>query len=63
LDGCPNQYVDQEAFKIIGLADMYEKGIPPVSGGSLDQSNWFVEFCRWLWSENSRIEKELTAKK
>lgn len=48
---------------MLGLVDMYKNGLPPVAGGTLDQSNWFVETAQFAWSENAKIENDLKVKK
>lgn len=35
------------------MAELYEKGLPPVAGGALDQANVFVEAARFVWSEQA----------
>lgn len=39
---CPLEYVSQPVWELVGLADLWEKGIPPVAGGALDQTAYFV---------------------
>ena len=31
---------DAEAMTVIVISERYRKGVPPVAGGSLDQSQW-----------------------
>jgi hypothetical protein len=51
--------LDRKTVEFTRLADLYEKGLPPVSGGSLDQSAYFVEACAFWWAETSRLKREL----
>lgn len=44
---------------VLLYADLYAKGCPPVSGGALDQSNWFIQACRFVWSEESMWKAKL----
>lgn len=53
LTSCPVSFVDAEIWELLGYASMYEKGLPPVNGGTLDQSKWFSEFCRFVWNEQA----------
>lgn len=46
-------------YQAVQAADLYAKGIPPVSGGSLDQANWFNEFATRMWSDENRLKAEL----
>ena len=48
-------------WELIQLAKLTEKGLPPVAGGSLDQSHQFLEACTFLWSEQARIKNEIGA--
>lgn len=43
---------------LIHFADLYEKGLPPVAGGALDQSHWFTKAARYYWSEKERAKSE-----
>lgn len=54
---CPKRLVDGEIIETIELAGMYEKGLPPVAGGVLDQAHWFAAACRFVWAEQSRLKK------
>lgn len=58
LTGCPRQFVDLELYQLVKLVDWFEKGVPPVAGGSLNQSEWFLNFASLLTSETSRAEIE-----
>ena len=55
LDGCPNAYC-REMVPLIELADLFEKGIPPVTGGALDQAAWFLQATKTLAHEEAAIK-------
>lgn len=57
IEGCPNQFCSGVA-QVATLADLFNKGMPPVAGGALDQSNSFVEAVRILESEEARAKAE-----
>jgi hypothetical protein len=57
LTSCPNRMVSSELRQVIRLADFYEKGLPPVAGGALDQSNRFIEACEFLWGEQAHLKR------
>lgn len=40
------------------MAELTAKGMPPVSGGTLEQSNWFMQAATFFWNEETRIENE-----
>lgn len=48
---CPLHVVPDEAWQLLRLARLYEKGLPPVAGGALDQAAAFVEACDFVWNE------------
>ena len=39
---CPNKYC-RDVAQVANLSDLFSKGIPPIAGGALDQSAWFME--------------------
>lgn len=41
------------------MADLMKVGIPPVDAGSLEQSQWFLNFYNIFQYENSIAEAEL----
>lgn len=53
VPGCPQAFV-RPILAALRLADLFDKGLPPVTGGVLDQANWFVEFYTALQNEDSR---------
>lgn len=59
LEQCPFTAVPRHVFRAIDLADLYAKGLPPVAGGSLDQSAWFVELANFSFAEAARLRREL----
>lgn len=54
---CPNEYVG-DVRNAIPLFDLFAKGMPPISGGVLDQANWFVAAYRTLQQEESAVMAE-----
>jgi hypothetical protein len=42
----------------VELIDLFRKGLPPVSGGTLDQSVWFLDAARILENEESKLKAE-----
>lgn len=41
---------------MIEMAEFYEKGIAPVSGGLLDQTAWFVKFAAAVRGESQKYK-------
>lgn len=51
------QMVDAETWEVIQYAGLYEKGLPPVHGGVLDQSRRFIELCQIVWREQAHWKR------
>ena len=58
--GCPNKYC-RDIVPLATVVDLFAKGIPPIAGGSLDQSAWFLEASRFLQSEDATIGRDSDA--
>lgn len=57
ITGCPNRYC-RDVIPAINLIDLFEKGLPPVAGGALDQSAWFLEAVTILGNEDAAMKAE-----
>jgi hypothetical protein len=57
IDGCPNNYCSP-VVRSLTLFDLFEKGLPPVAGGVMDQSNSFIEAAQFFESEERRVKNE-----
>lgn len=51
---CPLRIVPVDVWEIVDMAELYEKGLPPVAGGSLDQARVFLVACRAIWADQAR---------
>lgn len=58
LTDCPKKLVDWELVQAIRYAELFGKGLPPVAGGSLDQSAWFVSLYSAFEYETNLAEAE-----
>lgn len=52
---CPQQIMDSDTVQFIQLAELYEKGLPPVGGGVLDQTAAFVGAFSYYTSQMNRV--------
>ena len=59
IEGCPEKLITPDIWEAIMLADLWEKGIPPVAGGSLDQARVFVLAANFIFADKNRWKKEL----
>jgi len=48
---CPKELIDGATMDIIQMAELYEKGLPPVAGGQLDQAKSFVDAAYFIFNE------------
>lgn len=55
--GCPNDYCRSIA-KVARFADLFEKGLPPVAGGALDQAVWFLDAVQVLSNDETEIRRQ-----
>jgi len=58
LTSCPKKMLDWELVQVIRYAELFGKGLPPVAGGSLDQSAWFINLHSFYEYESSLAEAE-----
>lgn len=58
IASCPKKMIDGDLLSAIRMADLMKQGLPPVAGGVLDQSAWFVSFYECFRSESNRAEAE-----
>ena len=56
---CPLEVITPDIWRVIRLAGFYEKGLPPVAGGVLDQANVFIEAAELIFAEQAVYKKKL----
>lgn len=49
---CPMEYITDDVWEVIRFAELYEKGLPPVAGGALDQAYNFIKAADFIMKEN-----------
>ena len=59
ITDCPQRWIDDWVWQMIELSEMYEKGLPPVAGGVLDQAAYFVRFAKRVMDESAQYKVEL----
>lgn len=55
---CPLEWIEERIWQMIELAELYEKGLPPVAGGALDQTAYFVRFAKQVMDESAQYKLE-----
>ena len=59
ITNCPLKLITADVWEIISLAELFEKGLPPVAGGVLDQAKCFVDAARFVFAEQSYWKNKL----
>lgn len=55
--GCPQKMLGPKLIEFTRLATLYEKGLPPIAGGSLEQAAWFIDACEFWFGEVGRLKQ------
>lgn len=55
VDGCPNKFCSDMAY-LPQFIDLFQKGLPPVAGGSLDQSQSFLDAAEQLSNDETKLK-------
>lgn len=61
VDGCPNAFCSSMVTPI-DLFELFGKGLPPISGGVLDQSASFVHASQFFESEELKVRNERSSR-
>lgn len=56
---CPLETITNDVREIIALTELFQKGLPPISGGTLEQAKVFVEAARFIIGEEQRWKNKL----
>jgi len=59
IDRCPLEIITDDVVDMMELADLWEKGLPPVAGGVLDQAAMFVAAARFYFGEKAYWKNKL----
>jgi hypothetical protein len=49
--------------ELIHMVELAEKGTPPKAGGSLDQSQWFLDAARFIGNLQAQCREKLRARR
>jgi len=58
LNECPKQFCGNKIGEFIMHAELTQKGMPPIAGGTLDQSASFMDAASYYWAEMDRAKAE-----
>ncbi len=58
---CPLVLVPENIWEVIKFAELYEKGLPPIAGGALDQAKSFIDAALFIMREKSYWKNKLGA--
>jgi len=51
---CPLELITPDVYEMMELAELYEKGLPPIAGGALDQTASFTAAARLIWRQQQK---------
>ena len=51
--GCPETLITADVWEMMELAKFYEKGLPPIAGGVLDQTQSFISAAAFIFGEEN----------
>ena len=57
IEGC-NQTIASPMVETVRMCELVDKGHLPISGGLLDQAQWFVEAYRFFTADVDKIKAE-----
>jgi len=60
ITSCPLDYIPAVVWETFELAELFEKGLPPIAGGVLDQAENFLAACRQIETEMSHWQRKRT---
>lgn len=60
---CPLELITPDIFELLEDTDLFYKGLPPVSGGTLDQAYSFIKAAQFVKATQNEILSELSEKK
>jgi hypothetical protein len=50
---CPLEMITEDVWQIIRFAELYEKGLPPIAGGVLEQAKVFIDAAQFVMNEKT----------
>jgi len=56
---CPLKLITEDVWQVIRFAELYEKGLPPIAGGVLDQAKVFVDAAQFVMNEKAYWKSKL----
>lgn len=59
IAACPLEFVTADVWEVIKFAELYEKGLPPVAGGALDQACIFINAAMFIFREKAHWKAKL----
>jgi hypothetical protein len=55
LRTCPKMSVSGDVWGMMLQVELFEKGMPPLAGGSLDQTEAFLDVMEFVWSQRASL--------
>ncbi len=58
LKMCPRKWCGSIAAEVLEAATFMRKGILPIPGGWLDQTQWILDAVRYAWQEEDALKEK-----
>ena len=55
---CPLDDIAPDAMECLELVALFREGLPPVAGGTLDQTESFLQAALFVWSDQNEAEAQ-----
>ncbi|MGA1979457.1 MAG: hypothetical protein ABSG99_02675 [Sedimentisphaerales bacterium] len=56
---CPLDLITEDVWQAMQLAELYEKGLPPIAGGAIDQAKIFIDAAQFIMNEKAHWKSKL----
>lgn len=56
---CPHLLLDGGTKGVVQLAELFRKGLAPLAGGTLDQPQWFLDWCEAFFADMDQLRPPL----
>ena len=59
IECCPLLIIERDVWEVLKYAELYRNGLPPVTGGALDQADSFIAAADYIFDQEQGIKNQL----